>query len=248
MGIMGRNDLRCTDITIRQGMVSYLFFLDAVFEDILHHQAPCFTQCNFVPHPLQRLIHLGHDLGRLATPSKLEELLPNVAGIPMNNRLWDSAEKFMHHNSFVILRNTIKRLLNDVTTKRIHTQAEGVASDRIRDSDNLIRCSVLEASLNKEVSKAVDHQRVRLADNGLDDVKLLLRCADFELLLQENGCLLIIVAYNLVHNVFPVTRDILVEEASIIEWFKRRNVGLYGASTSALEEGLAHIPSCTSGW
>lgn len=169
-----------------------------------------------------------------------------MAGIPMNHSFRDSAEELMHHDRLVILWNTIKSLLNDVASKRIHTQAQCVASDRIRDGDNLVRCSMLEATLNKEVAKAVYHQGVCLANNSLDDVKLLLRCAHFELLLQENGCLLIIVANNFVHNVFPVAGDILVEEASIIEWFKGRNVGLHRASTSALEEELAHIPSRVS--
>lgn len=148
----------------------------------------------------------------------------------------------MHHDSLLILRDTIERLLDDVASKRIHAQVEGVASDRTRDGDNLIGCSMLEATLDEEVSKAIYHQGVCLADNCLDDIKLLVGCAHFQLLLQENGCLLIVVAYNLVHDVFPIAGDILVEKASVIEWFKGRNICLHGAATNALEEVFSTYP------
>lgn len=223
-------------------MLAYLFVLDAIFENVLHHQAPRLTQGNFMPYPSQCIIHLGQDLGRLFSPSKLEKLLPNMAGIAVNHRFWDSAEEFVYHDSLLILRDTIKRLLDDVASKRVHAQVEGVTSDRTRDGNDLIGCSMLEATLDEEVSKAIYHQRVCLADDCLDDIKLLVGCADFQLLLQENGCLLIVVAYNLVHDVFPIAGDIFVEKASIIERFKGRNIRLHGAATNALEELFSTYP------
>jgi len=45
---------------------------------------------------------------------------------------------------------------------------------------------MLKAALDEEVAKAVDHQGISLSDDGLDDLILLLRSADLELLLQED--------------------------------------------------------------
>jgi len=42
---------------------------------------------------------------------------------------------------------------------------------------------MLEAALNEEIAKAVDHQGVRLGNDGLNDFELLLCSADFEFLL-----------------------------------------------------------------
>jgi hypothetical protein len=85
---------------------------------------------------------------------------------------------------------------------------------------------VLKASLNEEVSKAIDHQRVGLRHNGFNNVVLLLGRADLELLLQENGRLLVVVADDLVYDVFPVAVDIAVKETTIVEGFGRGQVRL----------------------
>jgi len=63
---------------------------------------------------------------------------------------------------------------------------------------------MLKTALNEKVAESVYHQRIRLADNCLDNVVFLFSRTHFELLLQENGRLLIVVANYLVHNVFPV--------------------------------------------
>jgi hypothetical protein len=47
-----------------------------------------------------------------------------------------------------------------------------------------------------------------LLDYGLYNLILLIRSADLELLLQEDGCLLVIVANNLVNNILPIAIDV----------------------------------------
>lgn len=76
---------------------------------------------------------------------------------------------------------------------------------------------MLEAALDQEVSKAVDHEGVCLSNNGLDDLVFLLRSSDLELLLEENGSLLVVVADDLVDNVLPVAIDVAIQETTIVE-------------------------------
>lgn len=76
---------------------------------------------------------------------------------------------------------------------------------------------MLEASLDQEVSEAIDHERVSLSNNGLDNLVFLLRSSDLEFLLEENGGLLVVVADDLVDNVLPVAIDVTIEETTIIE-------------------------------
>ena len=110
-----------------------------------------------MPHATQCLVNIFHDLGWRIAPTQLEQLLPNMACIAVNDSLWDSTEKFMDHDSLVILRNDIERLLNDVAAESIHAQAQGIATDRIGNRDNLFRCAMLEAALDQEVAESIDH-------------------------------------------------------------------------------------------
>lgn len=80
---------------------------------------------------------------------------------------------------------------------------------------------MLEATLHEEVSEAVDHQGISLSDNSFNDLVLLLHCANFELLLQEDRGLLIIVANNLVDYVLPVASHATIKEATVIERLHR---------------------------
>lgn len=41
---------------------------------------------------------------------------------------------------------------------------------------------MLEATLNEEIAKAIDHERVSLSNDGLDDIELLISGADLKLL------------------------------------------------------------------
>jgi hypothetical protein len=79
-----------------------------------------------------------------------------------------------------------------------------MASNCIGNSNDLLGASVFKTALDEKVAETVDHQRIRLADDRPNDVVFLFSRADFELLLQENGRLLIVVADYLVHDVFPI--------------------------------------------
>lgn len=91
---------------------------------------------------------------------------------------------------------------------------------------------MLEATLNEKVAKTIDHQGIGLIYYSLHNVVLLISSTDFELLLQKNGGLLVIVADNLVHYILPVTGYILIQESSVVERLKRWDVRLYSISTN----------------
>jgi len=177
-----------------------------------------------MPHTSQSFIDVLHDLWRRVTPAKLKQLLPDVASVAMDDCLRNTSKKFVDHDSFVVLRNDVKGLLDNMTAERIHAQSKSVAADRIGNGDDLIRCTVLEASLNEEVPKAVDHERVCLSDDSINNVTLLLGGGDFELLLQENGGLLIVALHNLVDNELPVTVHVTVKEATVVERLDGRHI------------------------
>lgn len=105
-----------------------------------------------------------------------------------------------------------------MAAKWVHGEIQGVTADGFGNFDDLLGSSVLEAALNEEVSESVDHQGVGLSHDCLDNLVFLLRGPHLELLLQEDGSLLVIVANNLVNNVLPVAIDIAVKKTSIVEW------------------------------
>lgn len=84
---------------------------------------------------------------------------------------------------------------------------------------------MLEATLDEEIAEAVDHKRIRLVDDSVDDLKLLVGCGDLELLLKEDGGLLIVVADNLVDDVLPVAAHATVEKAAIVQRLGSVEVG-----------------------
>ena len=132
----------------------------------------------------------------------------------------------MNHDSFVVFWYSVKSLLNNMASKSIHTETQGVTTDSVGDSDDLLRRSMLEAALHEEIPEAIHHQWVSLSDNGLDDFILLFNSADFEFLLKEYRRLLVIVAHDLVNDILPVTCYCSVKEAAIVERLHRRNVCL----------------------
>lgn len=75
---------------------------------------------------------------------------------------------------------------------------------------------MLEAALDKEIAKAINHKRIGLGDDGFDNLILLLRSSHLEFLLKEDGRLLVIVADNLVDNVLPVAVDVAIEETAVV--------------------------------
>ena len=80
---------------------------------------------------------------------------------------------------------------------------------------------MLETTLHEEISEAIDHQRISLSNNSFNDLVLLLHRADFELLLQEDGGLLVVVANDLVDDIFPVTGHATIQEATVVERLHR---------------------------
>lgn len=117
----------------------------------------------------------------------------------------------MHHDCFVVFGDRIKSLLYHMASKWIHGEVESVSADSFSNFDDLFRSTMLKAALNKKISKSVHHQWVRLGDNGFDNFVLLLWGAHFQLLLQENGSLLVIIADNLVNDVLLVAVDVAIE-------------------------------------
>lgn len=153
----------------------------------------------------------------------------------MNHSLWDSSQKLVDHDGLVLLWHRIECLLNDVTAERVHREVEGIAPDGLCNLYDLLRCAVLETALDKEVPEAIDHQRIGLGDNGFDDVILLLRRANLELLLEEDGRLLIVVTDNLVDDVFPVAIDIAVKKTAVVERLGRGQIRLALSSDRLLQ-------------
>lgn len=99
-----------------------LLIFDAVLKDVLDHEASSLTQCNLMPHATKSVVDLDHNLWWFATPTKLEKLLPDMAGISMDNSIRDSAKKFSDHIGFVTFGNRIESLLNDMAAEGIHAE------------------------------------------------------------------------------------------------------------------------------
>jgi len=209
--------------------VTYLVFLKTILEDVLDDQATGLTQGDLVPHTTEGFVDVPHDLGRRVTPAQLKELLPDVAGIAVDDSLGDTSEELVDHRRLVFLGDTIEGLLNDVAAERVHTQGECITANRTSNCNHLLRCAVLKAALNQEVSEAVDHQRIGLRDDRLDDVILLLWRADLQLLLQEDRRLLIVVTDDLVDDILPVAAHVTVQQTTVVHRLDRRHV--LGAST-----------------
>lgn len=185
-----------------------------------------------MPNPIQGFVDFRHDLRGVTTPTKLEQFLPDMTCVAMNHRLWNPAEKFVDHDRFVLLGDTVEGLLDNMAPEWVHAQIECVASDRVGDCDNLLGSTMLEATLDEKIAESVHHELVGLAHNSFNDVVSLIGCSYLQLLLEKNGRLLVVIADDLVHYVFPVTRDILIEKTSIVERFMWRDVRLNGIPTS----------------
>lgn len=113
----------------------------------------------------------------------------------------------MDHDRLVLLWNRVEGLLHDVTAECIHAEVQGISSDGIGDGNDLIGRAMFEAALDEEVSESVDHERVRLSNDGFHDLILLFGCSNLQLLLEEDGRLLIVVGDDLVHDVLPIAAD-----------------------------------------
>lgn len=132
----------------------------------------------------------------------------------------------MDHDRLVLLGHAIEGLLDDMASKGVHTEVQSVATNSLCDVNNLLGRTVLEAALNQEVAETIDHKRIGLSDDSLHDLKLLLWCTELQLLLEENGCLLIVAAHDLVNDVAPVAALVTVEQAAIVQWLNGAHVVL----------------------
>jgi hypothetical protein len=100
---------------------------------------------------------------------------------------------------------------------------------------------MLEAALDQEVTESVDHERVGLSDNGLDNVILLIWRTYLELLLKEDRGLLIIVTDDFVDYILPVAAHIAIKQSTVVHGLDRWHVlrtaalagSLQGRSTDA---------------
>jgi hypothetical protein len=118
--------------------------------------------------------------------------------------LGDPPKKLAHHCCLKILWDAVKCLLDDMATECIHAQCNSVTSDGVGNSLDLFRGAVLKASLDEKVSKSVNHKLISLSNDSIHDGMLLIGCTDLKLLLQKNGCLLIVIANNLIDDILPV--------------------------------------------
>lgn len=134
-----------------------LLVLDAILKNILYYETACLAQGNLMPHAFQSLIYFEHDLRGLITPAKLEQFLPNMACIAMDHRFGDSSKKFMHHHGLVFFGDTVKGFLDDMASKRVHAEAQSIASYRIRDGNYLFRRTMFKASLHEKIPESVHH-------------------------------------------------------------------------------------------
>jgi hypothetical protein len=202
-----------------------LVFVETVLEDVLDHQTASLTERDFVPHATQGLVDVLHDLRWRTAPAELEQLLPDMASIAVDDSFRDAAEKLVDHDGLVLLRHAVKRLLNDVASERVHAEVQSVTTNSLCNGHHLLRRAMLEAALDQEVTETVDHEWIGLVDDGLHDVKLLLWRAKFQLLLKEDGSLLVIAANNLVDDVAPVAAHVTIKQAAIVEWLDGAHVG-----------------------
>jgi len=177
-----------------------------------------------MPHAAKGFVDILHDLRRRVTPAKLKQLLPDVASVSMNDSLRDTAKQLVNHDSFAVFWHNIERFLYNMAAKWIHAELQGVASDGIGDGNDLLGCTMLEATLDEKVAEAVDHELISLGDDSLDKLKLLLWRRHLQLLLQEDRCLLVVAANNLVDNVLPVATHAAVKEATVVERFHGRHI------------------------
>lgn len=216
---------------------SYLVLFQTVLKYVLYNQTACLAQRNLVPHATQGLIDILHDLRRRLSPTQLKQFLPDMTSVAVNNRLGNPSQQLMDHDRLVVFRDRVECLLHDMAAKRIHRQIERVSANGLGDLDDLLSSAMLKAALHQEVAKTVDHQRVGLGNDGLDNVVLLLGSPYLELLLQKDGSLLVIVADNLVNNILPVTRDITVKQTTVVEGLGGgRHIGLTVRSQSLISQ------------
>lgn len=162
-----------------------------------------------------------------------------MARIAVDDSLGNTTEQLVYHGCLVFLGYAVKGFLNNVATKSIHAERKRVTTNGLGNSDYLLMGTVLEAALDQEIAKAVDHQSVCLRNDCFDNLVLLLRGAYFELLLKKDGSLLIIIADDFVNDILPVAAHVAIQQPTVVHGLHRGNV-LRSASFAL---GLSHHQS-----
>lgn len=147
-----------------------------------------------------------------------------MASIAVDYGFWNATEKLMDHGCLVLLGDAVESFLNNMATESIHAQRKSVATDSLSNGNYLIMCTMFEAALNEEITEPVDHQSIRLGNDRFDDFVLLFWSAHLELLLEKDGSLLIVVADDLVDDVFPVAAHVAVQQTTVVHRLDRGNV------------------------
>src|SRR3954470_6686977 len=101
-----------------------------------------------MPHATKSFVDHEHDLWWFAAPAQLEQFLPDMASISMNDGLRNAAEQFTNHVCLVLLRHGIKGLLDHVASECIHAEGENVTTSGIGNCHDLLRSAVFEAALD----------------------------------------------------------------------------------------------------
>jgi len=215
-----------------------LVLVETVLEDVLDDETASLSERDFMPHATKSLVDVLHDERRSSTPAELEQLLPDMACVAVDDRLRDTAQELVDHDGLVLLGHAVKGLLDDVAAESVHAEVQSVATDSLRNQHHLLRRAVLEAALDEEVAETVDHKWVGLVDDGLNDLELLLGSAKLQLLLKEDGSLLVVAAHDLVDDVAPVAAHVTIKQAAIVERLNRAHVVLALRGDWLLRNGL----------
>jgi hypothetical protein len=67
-----------------------LVFLKTVLKYILDDKTSSLAQSNLMPHAAKSFVHIFHDLRWRFGPSEFKELLPDMAGVAMDDCLGDT--------------------------------------------------------------------------------------------------------------------------------------------------------------
>lgn len=90
--MQGRCDGLVSFAEVKRTRLMYLVVLHTVLEDVLDNQAARLTKGDLVPHAAKCFIHITHDLRGLINPAKLEQLLPDVTSVAMDDSFRDAAQ------------------------------------------------------------------------------------------------------------------------------------------------------------
>lgn len=71
-----------------------------------------------------------------------------MARISVNHRFRNSSQKLVDHDRLVVLWDGVECLLNNVAAEGVHGKVQSIAPDGLGNLDDLLRRTMLEATLN----------------------------------------------------------------------------------------------------